>query len=89
MSRGVLIFAFNNDKIDYLKQANWVADRVYSYMNTPVTIVTDEKSIAGRKFEHNLVLSDAISGGLRNFDHTSNDKVDQWYNANRFQAYEL
>ena len=89
MSRGVLIFAFNNDKIDYLKQANWVADRVNRYMNTPVTIVTDEKSINGRSFEHNLVLTDAISGGLRNFNHKTNDKVDQWYNVNRFQAYEL
>ena len=89
MSRGVLIFAFNNKKIDYLEQANWVADRVCTYMDTPVTIVTNTASVNDREFKHNLVLTDAISGGIRNFHHTTNDKVDEWYNANRFQAYEL
>jgi hypothetical protein len=89
MTRGVLIFAFSNEKIDYLEQAVWIADRVNIHLDLPVTIITDVKSINGRKFKHNLVLSDAISGGRRNFKHLEEGNIGTWYNSNRFQSYNL
>lgn len=89
MNRGILIFAFSNERIDYLKHANWVADRVNKYLELPVTIITDEKSLKGRTFTHNIILSDALSGGKRNFDKGRCGAEGTWYNKNRFQSYNL
>ena len=86
-SQGILIFAFNNDKIDYFKHACWVADRVEQYLELPTTIVTNEKSINDRQVKHNLVKSVPESGGRRNFDHKTDTKVDDWFNAARYTAY--
>jgi len=88
-SQGILIFAFNNDRIDYFKHACWVADRVEQYLGLPTTIVTNEKSINDRQVKHNLVKSVPESGGRRNFDHKTNSKVDDWFNAARYTAYNL
>lgn len=41
MSKGVLVFARNNSKIDYIKQAYFLAKSVKSFLNLPTTIVTD------------------------------------------------
>ena len=84
-----MIFAFNNEKIDYFSHACWVADRVNLHLDLPVSIVTDEKSINGREVPHNLITSTAESGGNRNFDHKSNDKIGTWFNASRYTAYNL
>jgi len=89
MSRGILIFAFSNEKIDYLKQANWIANRVNVYLDLPVTIITNEESVNGRKFKHDIILSDALSGGQRNFKHLEEGNIGTWYNANRFQSFGL
>ncbi len=40
MSNGVLCFAHNNGKIDYLKQAEFLAKRVKQHLNLPTTLVT-------------------------------------------------
>ena len=40
MSNGVLCFAHNNGKIDYLKQAISLAKRVKKHLNLPTTVVT-------------------------------------------------
>lgn len=41
MSKGVLLFASNNNAIDYVKQAYYLALRISKYMNLPTSIVTD------------------------------------------------
>lgn len=87
MSRGVLIFAFNNDKLDYFKQAVWVADRVEKFLGLPTTIVTDKNSVGETK--HNVAIKEPIVASKRNFDISKENLVDEWYNANRFQAYDV
>lgn len=87
--KGILIYAFNNESIDYFRQAVWCADRVTKYLNLPVTIVTDEASLGTTKHNYNIVLSRAKSGGQRVFNPDSNSNSDTWYNANRFQSYNL
>ena len=42
--KGVLIYAFNNDKVDYFQQAVWCADRVNRFLDLPVSIITDTAS---------------------------------------------
>ena len=41
MSQGVLLFASNNTKINYVKQAYFLALRISKYMNLPTSLVTD------------------------------------------------
>ena len=48
MTKGILVFAYNNADIDYVKQAAFLAGRAKEYLNLPVSIVTDEKSIGDR-----------------------------------------
>jgi len=87
MTRGILIFAFNNEKINYFKQATWIANRVEKFLGLPTTIVTDENSACDTK--HNIVLKEKVEANQRNFDISESDFRSSWYNANRFQAYEL
>lgn len=87
MSRGVLIFAFNNTKINYFKQANWVADRVKTFLDLPTTIVTNENSLGDTK--HNVVIAQAEHLSNRNFDVNKENLIDHWYNVNRYQAYSI
>lgn len=86
-ARGVLIFAFNNTKLDYFKQAVWVADRVEKFLGLPTTIITDDNSY--KETKHNTIRIEAEAMGQRNFDISKDDQTDYWYNANRYQAYNL
>ena len=43
--KGVLLFAFNNDIVDYYEMAVATAKRINHFLNLPVTIVTDEESL--------------------------------------------
>ena len=86
MSTGVLIFAYNNEHIDYLALANWSAHNIRRHLNLPVCVVTDCVIPSGYKFEQVIY---ANSG-----DHDSRWFADinatvTWYNGNRSNAYEL
>jgi len=41
MTRGAVLFAFNNDRVDYVSQAQWSAPRINRHLGLPVTLVTD------------------------------------------------
>jgi len=41
MSKGVLLFAFNNESLNYVKQADYLASRIRKYMDLPTSIITD------------------------------------------------
>ena len=42
MSSGVLLFAFNNEQVDYVSQAQYLAKRIRKYLDLPTTLVTDD-----------------------------------------------
>lgn len=90
MTRGFLIFAFNNEVIDYLGHALWIADRIESILKLPTSIVTDEASASTKEdVKHNLILTEALAGHQRNFNIHKDGNVAEWKNVNRFQAYDL
>ena len=89
MTQGVLIYAFNNARIDYFRQATWCADRVNKFLDLPVTIVTDNVSVASRSTHHNIVFSEPLSGGNRIYNPMTDTTADTWFNANRHQSYDL
>ena len=42
MNQGVVLFAFNNSDVDYIKQAIYCAKRVKKYLKLPVQVITDD-----------------------------------------------
>jgi len=60
MSKGVLIFAFNNDAVDYVAMAAEAARRVTKYLGLPVTLVTDSSAYVEKIEEHNKFFDTVI-----------------------------
>lgn len=84
MSKGVLLFAFNSDTVDYMKMAVATAKRANQYLNLPVTVVTDESTDMSKydyHFDHVLYQTADKS------NYTIEDKV--WINKGRYNAYNL
>lgn len=87
--KGLLIYAFNNDSIDYFQQAVWCADRANKYLGLPVTIATDKKSQDGRNCWHDIIFCIPESGGRRIYSPNTSDVSDDWINGNRYQSFFL
>jgi len=86
MTTGVLIFAFNNEQIDYLAMANWSAKNIRRHLGLPVAVVTDLPVPESYQFEQ---IIHAVPEGdhQRKFDDLSESVT--WYNGNRVDAYSL
>lgn len=74
MTTGALIFALNNEQIDYVSMAKWSAKNIKRHLGIPTHIVTDQEvtitGTNGRWFE----------------DYGANVT---WHNESRASAYEL
>jgi hypothetical protein len=87
MTTGALIFAFDNECIDYVAMASWQAINVKQHLGIPVAVVTDCQD-SSRLEEFDCVIpAAAISGGHRHFSDF--DTHTTWYNASRPDAYDL
>jgi len=86
MTAGVLIFAYNNEHIDYLAMANWSAKNIRRHLGLPVAVVTDQAPPDNYKFEQ-IILAKTEGNNRRNF--TDLPKTVTWYNGNRMDAYHL
>lgn len=83
MSRGVILFAFNSSEYNYLNMAEFTAKRVNHFLNLPVTLITDKKTLqssTGYKFDKIIT----VTSDTKNYLH---GKV--WINKGRYQAFEL
>lgn len=87
MTTGALIFAFNNEKTDYVGMAIWSAERIRHWLNIPVAVVTDSTDPElHQKFE-TVINVQPQTGGTRYFEDYG-DSV-SWHNAGRTDAYSL
>lgn len=93
MTNGVLLFAYNNEQIDYVAQACYLAKRVSTFMNLPTTLVTDDSSRV-KKFYNGDVIFDNIvevTSDIKNKkrynDGSLSEKVLDFKNFNRDNAY--
>ena len=86
MTTGVLIFAYNNEHIDYLAMANWSAKNIRRHLQLPVAVVTNTAPPREYKFEQTII---AETNGR--FTRKFNDIAESvtWYNGNRMDAYNL
>ncbi len=50
-TRGVVLFARNNGKLDYVKQAVFLAKRIKEYLNLPTTVITDSGNYLEKNFD--------------------------------------
>lgn len=94
-SEGVLIFAINNETINYVKQSIFCAKRVKKFLNLPVTVVTNspdefEKYSFKNKYIDNIISVELIeTDNYKNFSKGELTIRDKWHNYNRVDAYEL
>lgn len=88
MTRGCVLFAFNNDRVDYVAQAQWSAPRINRHLDLPVTLVTDVMPNNTSMFDQ-VVIQPSRSGGTRKYDHMNADSSAHWYNRGRCQAYNV
>lgn len=86
MITGVLIFAYNNEHIDYLAMANWSAKNIRRHLNLPVAVVTDQVVPAEYKFEQ-VIFAKTAGKHRRTFVDLPESVT--WYNGNRVDAYAL
>ena len=87
MTTGALIFAFNNEKTDYVAMAAWSARNIHRHLDIPVAVVTNDENHDELSSFDQVIFSESESGGSRNFEDYQATVT--WHNASRPDAYDL
>lgn len=86
MTTGALIFAFDNEKTNYINMAGWASHNIKRHLKIPVAVVTNNE-IKAKKYNFDRIIPHpAQSGGQRTSPHESSST---WYNAGRIHSYDL
>jgi hypothetical protein len=83
-SKGVVLFAYNTEQINYVAIADANAQLITKYLNLPVTLITDEKSTPS--FNYDRIVR--IENTLNNFRNINFAKQ-TWRNGGRSKTYDL
>lgn len=84
-SKGVLVFAFNSQRIRYTDIADQTSKLIKKNTNLPVTIVTDID--AELKFDYDQIIRvDSKTGNVR---FSKDQQVYEWKNFDRYRAFDL
>lgn len=99
MTNGVLLFANNNEQVDYVKQAVYSAKLIKKHLGCGVAIASDCADYVRTGFpdyrkyiDHVIDVDDALTkdAGRKRFrDGTMAEKNLQWKNTNRYSAYDI
>jgi len=84
MTTGALIFAYNNESIDYVGMAAWSAQNIRRHLGIPVAVVTDADSVP-ETFDR-VIYHGGRSQHQRNFSDVG---TVTWHNTSRVDAYEI
>lgn len=82
MTRGVVLFAFDNEAFAYRRMAAWSAARIQKHLDLPVTLITDRET-NDPVFDQEIVIDNSTSGS-RYFSDA--DMTAAWHNHSRSQA---
>jgi hypothetical protein len=82
-SRGVLLFAFNTNAVDYVQIADQAARLVHYTLNLPVTLVTDHKTKT-KHIDNTIVVKHTSQNVRKGYANLTT-----WRNSDRYQAYAL
>lgn len=95
MNNGVLLFAHNNNKIDYIKQAIYCAIKIKKHLDLPVALATNSKNYLEKTFpkyihlfEH-IIDNDYASSQHRLFSNGNTKEKLLWNNFTRCEAYDI
>ena len=83
MSRGVVVFAFNTDTVDYVKIADQTSQLARLYLDLPITLITDHDADPLFRYD-NIITIDPQGDTFKTDDHTK-----RWRNFGRHHAYSL
>lgn len=86
MTQGALIFAFNNERIDYVSLARWSASRIRRHLDLPTCLITD-RPIDSDAFDSVIYIDRSDSQSQRHFQDL--DRPVTWYNQDRATAFDL
>ena len=90
MSSGVLIFAYNNEKVNYVEQAIYVAKRISNYLKLPTTLVTDSTTPVDESVFDTVVRFDPNKYTQKTYNNGTLDKQSlSFKNDTRVYAYDL
>jgi len=99
MTNGVLLFANNNEQVDYVKQAVWSSYRIKKHLGCKVAIATDSPDYLENFYGKHLNVVDHIipvdyhstqtKQHKRYRDGTMSEKSLTWKNTNRVTAYDI
>ena len=84
-SKGVVVFAFNTDAIDYVKIADQTSKLIEKNLGLPVTLITDKNSEPKFNYDRVLKITNDQNDNVRTIDNVQC----QWRNKGRYLAYEL
>lgn len=92
MTQGAILFAHNNGEIDYIELAKFSASRINQYLNLPVSLITDEKSLDNvpKDFFDKIIIVEPTGNSKKFFyDGVDNFKRISWKNTSRTSVYDL
>lgn len=90
MSNGVLCFANNNTEINYIRQAEQLAERAKRYLNLPTSIVTSTPDLADTSIFDNVIVSDTSNDNPKRYhDGDTVYRNLEFKNFGRHNAYDL
>lgn len=89
MSKGILVHAFNNEAIDYVKQASMVAKRADKYLDLPTSVITDCEIEDDGTFEHIISINDSHRYTQKMYNNGPSGMHLTFKNNARVQSYDL
>jgi hypothetical protein len=97
MSRGVVLVASNNSKIDYILQALYSATRIKEYLNIPVSLITETPEILEQQYSDRSHFFDKIipitpvnDYTMRTYRDSKHGSIDlKFKNTLRSRVYDL
>lgn len=84
-SRGIVLFAFNTDTVNYVELADRCATLATKFLNLPITLITDHKATPG--FSYDKILRIEYTGSNQRTDVVTKKQV-QWKNFHRHSVYD-
>lgn len=88
MTQGVLLFAQNNNEIDYVRIAVFAAERIKQYLKVPVSIVTN-RPFNHEVFDQVIVVDDDNSNAKQFRDGSDKATKVVWRNTTRSKCFDL
>jgi hypothetical protein len=95
MTTGAILFAQNNQSIDYTRMAIFAADRIQEYLEIPVSLITDDRTYLLEKFPNHKfdnIIDIPLTGIAQHrkfFDGSLTSKTATWKNLSRSSVYDL